>query len=87
MSNINKIFIKFINRKINVGLYCNVYIWKYKGKGEIEKANLQRFYCTFLDSNCEEAKQVVIDMVYDSLTSVSYIIHSPHVITNKTRFV
>ncbi|CAI6365198.1 unnamed protein product [Macrosiphum euphorbiae] len=39
------------------------------GKGEIEKANLQRFYCTFLDSNCEEAKQVVIDVIYDSLTS------------------
>ncbi|VVC39792.1 EF-hand domain pair [Cinara cedri] len=39
------------------------------GKGEIEKANLQRFYSTFLDANCEEAKQVVIDVVYNSLTS------------------
>ncbi|XP_060852819.1 uncharacterized protein LOC132930787 isoform X1 [Rhopalosiphum padi] len=38
-------------------------------KGEIEKANLQRFYCTFLNSNCEEAKQSVIDAIYDSLTS------------------
>lgn len=41
------------------------------GKGEVEKANLQRFYCTFLDSSCEEAKQTVIDAVYNSLTSVS----------------
>ncbi|XP_060866219.1 uncharacterized protein LOC132941967 isoform X2 [Metopolophium dirhodum] len=40
-----------------------------QSKGEIEKANLQRFYCTFLDSNCEESKQGVIDAIYDSLTS------------------
>lgn len=43
----------------------------YTGKGVIEKENLQRFYLTFLDSNCEEAKQVVIDAIYNSLTSVS----------------
>lgn len=47
------------------------FISLHAGKGEIEKANLQRFYCTFLDANCEEAKQAVIDAIYDSLTSVS----------------
>jgi len=52
-------------------LYPLIEFYMCTGKGEIEKANLQRFYCTFLGSHCEEAKQVVVDAIYDSLTSVS----------------
>lgn len=57
------------------------------GTGEIEKANLQRFYCTFLDSNCEEAKQAVIDAIYDSLTSVSCPRHGYCTMRTYTRFM
>ncbi|XP_050433698.1 uncharacterized protein LOC126841331 [Adelges cooleyi] len=39
------------------------------GNGIIEKDNLRRFFCTFLESNCEEAKETVIDTLYKSLTS------------------
>ncbi|XP_050543314.1 uncharacterized protein LOC126906657 [Daktulosphaira vitifoliae] len=39
------------------------------GNGVIKRENLQRFYCTFLDSNCEESKEPMIDNVYKFLTS------------------
>lgn len=55
---------KIISVLVHLPLYCT-------GKEEVEKSNLQRFYCTFLGSNCEESKQVVIDVMYNSLTSVS----------------